>query len=130
MNAKMKRKIGKILCITFLIGMVLFYTNAVLASTIVGQVAGDVSAVNDVSEGKSFIKKVIDPVLSAVRIVAVGIGIIMITVLGIQYMVAAPDEKANIKTKLIVFTVGAIVVFAAATIVQKIQAVAGDMFSN
>ena len=49
------------------------------------------------AEAETLIKKIIDPILSVVRIVAIGIGIIMITYLGMKYMSAAPSEKASIK---------------------------------
>lgn len=78
--------------------------------------------------GVDLIKKVITPVLNVVRIIATGISIIMITYLGIKYMAAAPSEKANIKSQLITFTIGAVVVIGAATLLEIAKEVATEVF--
>lgn len=75
----------------------------------------------DTSKGELILEKVIGPILSVVRIVAVGISIIMITFLGIKYMAAAPTEKASIKNQLITFAIGAIVVVGATSILTLIK---------
>lgn len=73
------------------------------------------------TKGVSILEKVIGPILSVVRIIAVGVSIIMITYLGIKYMAAAPTEKASIKNQLVTFTIGAIVVFGATSILIMIK---------
>lgn len=70
------------------------------------------------SDGETLITKIIGPVLSVIRIVAIGIGVIMITFLGIKYMSAAPSEKASIKNQLVTFTIGFAIVVAATTILD------------
>ena len=71
--------------------------------------------------GEGFVTQIVGPILSVVRIVAIGIAIIMITFLGIKYMSAAPSEKANIKNQLVVFTVGAVVVIGTTSILEMIK---------
>ncbi len=78
-------------------------------------------------EGETLIKKIVGPILSVVRIVAIGLGTIMITYLGIKYMSAAPSEKASIKTQLVTFTVGFAVVIGATTILQLINNVVSEI---
>ena len=73
------------------------------------------------SKGETILQKVIGPILSVVRIVAVGVSIIMITFLGIKYMAAAPSEKASIKNQLVTFTIGAVVVVGATSILTMIK---------
>ena len=75
----------------------------------------------DVSQGEGLVRDVVDIVLSVVRIVAIGIAVIMITLLGIKYIAAAPSEKANIKNQLITFTVGAVVVIGTTSILTMIK---------
>lgn len=75
----------------------------------------------DTTSGENLIQKVIGAVLSAVRIIATGIALIMITYLGIKYMSAAPNEKANIKNQLITFTIGAIVVFGTTKLLDIVK---------
>ena len=76
---------------------------------------------SDTTSGENIIQKVIGAVLSAVRIIATGIALIMITYLGIKYMSAAPSERANIKNQLITFTIGAIVVFGTTSLLDIIK---------
>ena len=75
-------------------------------------------------DGEEIIQKVIGTILSAVRIIATGIAIIVITYLGIKYMSAAPTEKANIKNQLITFVIGAIVVFGTTSLLDLIKKLA------
>ena len=127
----MNKKIVKILSIVVLFVCAIFLiNNTVLATSGSGLVnkfdgtKGDVST----AEAESLITKVVGPVLSAVRIVATGIAVIMITFLGIKYMAAAPSEKANIKNQLITFTIGAIVVVATTTLLTIVKDFATGVF--
>lgn len=122
----MNRKLVKVLSIIFIIIQIVLITNMVFAedsksgSELAKSFNGQPSGV-DTSSGETIITKAIGPVLSIVRIVAVGISVIMITYLGIQYMSAAPQEKADIKNKLITFTIGAIIVVGAVTLLGIIK---------
>lgn len=71
--------------------------------------------------GEDIITEVIGTVLSAVRIVAIGLSVVVLTYLGIRYMAAAPTEKADIKKQLIAFTLGAIIVVLSSTIVKVLM---------
>lgn len=72
-------------------------------------------------EGKEFATDIIKQVLTAIRVFAAGLAIIMITVMGIKYMMAAPTEKAEVKTKLINFIIGIALVVAATTIIDLVR---------
>ena len=72
-------------------------------------------------EGKNFAQDIIKRVLTAIRVFAAGLAIIMITVMGIKYMMAAPTEKAEVKTKLINFIIGVVLVVAATTIIDIVR---------
>lgn len=125
----MNRKLVKVLSIIFIIIQIVLITNMVFAGEPPAPKSGSELAKSfdgqpsglDTSSGVNIITKSIGPVLSIVRIVAVGISVIMITFLGIQYMSAAPQEKADIKNKLITFTIGAIIVVGAVTLLGIIK---------
>ena len=59
--------------------------------------------------------------LYIIKIVAVGVGMIMLTVLAIKYMVSSANERASIKQNAIVYVIGAVVLFGAAGILQIIE---------
>lgn len=64
-------------------------------------------------------------VVSIARVVCVGVAIIMITVLAMKYMTAAPSDRADIKKHAIPYVVGAVIMFAASGILGIIQDFAG-----
>lgn len=75
-----------------------------------------VSKGTDVSQIINPTRKVAGIIVSAVRITGTGIALIMITVIGIKYMVAAPGDRADIKKSSIQYVVGAIIVFGSSQI--------------
>ena len=70
-------------------------------------------------------KRIAGAVITITRIVAAGIAIIMISVLAMKYMTAAPSEKADIKKHAIPFVVGAIIMFTVSGILGIIQKFSG-----
>ena len=122
----MKKKALKfVLSLLLVLGLVFYTTNIVYAAS--GKeltqifdgtmIQGGV----DVSSGERIAQDIIGMILSAVRIVAVSLSLIIITWLGIKYMSAAPSEKANIKGQLITFAIGAIVVVASTSILELVR---------
>ena len=113
----MKKNLVKILSVLIVFCFVIFLNSSVFAiekKDITNNFSG--SAVTSGTTEYNVITNVIGNTLSAIRIVAIGIGIIMLTYLGIQYMSSAPNEKAEIKNKLIAFTVGVVLVVSASSI--------------
>ena len=122
----MKKKALKfVLSLLLVLGLVFYTTNIVYAAS--GKeltqifdgtmIQGGV----DVSSGERIAPEIIGLILSAVRIVAVSLSLIILTWLGIKYMSAAPSEKANIKGQLITFAIGAIVVVASTSILELVR---------
>ena len=60
-------------------------------------------------------------VISITRVIALGVAIIMIIVLAMKYMMAAPGDRAEIKKHAVVYIVGAVVMFACSGILGIIQ---------
>ena len=62
--------------------------------------------------------------LSVAQIIGVAVAVIMLIVLAIKYISAAPNDKAEIKKHAVVYIVGAIVLFAASGILGLIKSMA------
>ena len=71
------------------------------------------------------IQKILGAALTVAQVIGVGVAVIMLIVLAIKYISAAPSDKAEIKTHAVVYVVGAIVLFAASGILQVIKNAAG-----
>jgi len=66
-------------------------------------------------------KDITGMVLAVVQAVGISAAVIMLIVLGIKYMSAAPNDRAEIKKHMVVYVVGAILLFAASTAVGIIR---------
>ena len=83
--------------------------------------AGDTSAkFNDI----------LNIVLGIVQVIGIAIAVIMLIVLAIKYISAAPSDKADIKKSVWVYVVGAIVLFGAAGILQIIKGVTSETVNS
>lgn len=67
------------------------------------------------------VRKVIGSILNVTRIIGTGMALIMLVVVAIKYMMAAPGERADIKKHAIPFVIGAVVLFGASGILTIIQ---------
>lgn len=85
------------------------------------------SNANDSSGASSSIGRIAGAILNMVRIVAVAVAVIMLIVLAIKYISAAPNDKAEIKKHAVVYIVGAVILFSASGILGIIQKFAGNI---
>ena len=74
----------------------------------------------DTSGAASSVNRIIGSVLTIVQVVGCGVAVIMLIVLAIKYISAAPGDKAEIKKHAVVYVVGAVMLFASTNIVKII----------
>lgn len=65
-------------------------------------------------------KYTMSTVIEVIQIVGTAISIMALTYIGMRYMMAAPDEKAEFKKSAYIYIVGAIMVFASSNILAII----------
>ncbi len=82
---------------------------------------------SDSSGAASSIQKIIGSIITIVQVIGTGVAIIMLIVLAIKYISAAPSDKAEIKKHAVVYVVGAIVLFAASGILGIVKNFAGNI---
>ena len=82
---------------------------------------------SDKSGASSSAQNIIGALISIVQVIGVGVAIIMLIVLAIKYISAAPGDKAEIKKHAVVYVVGAIVLFAATGILQIIKSFSSNI---
>ena len=75
----------------------------------------------DDSGAASSMQAIVASILAVVQVVGIGVAVIMLIVLAIKYISAAPGDKADIKKHAVVYVVGAVVLFAASGILQIIK---------
>ncbi len=70
-------------------------------------------------------QRIVQSIMTTVQVIGMGVAVIMLIVLAIKYISAAPGDKADIKKHAVVYVVGAVVLFAAAGILQIVKNFAG-----
>ena len=65
-----------------------------------------------------------------VQIVAMTVAIIMLIIIGIKYVSAAPEGKAELKKKAIIYIVGAMLLFGATAIVELLKNISQETLVN
>jgi type IV secretory pathway VirB2 component (pilin) len=113
------RKVISVLCLfTMLFFVLVNYSYADGPRDMSGLIA-DMSTANDMSE-QGRIGKVINNVIGLLQMAGSGIALIVITILGIKYILASPSEKADVKKAIMPVIIGCILLFGAVNLVSAI----------
>lgn len=80
----------------------------------------------DTSGASDAASNVIGAIINIAQVIGMGVAIIMLIVLAIQYIAASPEGKAEIKKNSTIYIVGAIILFAASGILGIIRKFAVD----
>ncbi len=67
------------------------------------------------------VKNTIEEVLFVFQVVGMGVATIMLVALAIKFIVSSPSERAEIKRHLVIYVLGAILIFAASGIAEIIK---------
>ena len=124
----MKKTISILLIILLL--MSVLCTNKVFAGEGggIGGIITSMSAVSSApSAGDSKIGKVINIVIGILQVVGTGISLIVISILGIKYILASPSDKADVKKNIMPILIGCILLFAAVNIAGIIEQFTGGI---
>lgn len=74
--------------------------------------------------------KVINTAIAIIQVAGTGISIIMVTMLGIKYITAAPSDKADVKKQIAPMAIGAVILFASVNLVGIISKIADTTLSQ
>jgi len=89
-----------------------------------------VSIISTGPDGKTGVGKLNElgnAILGIIQYVGLGVAVIAALVLGMRYMYSSPDEKAEIKKKLIPFIIGGFMVFGAIQLVKIVEIFVGEI---
>lgn len=73
------------------------------------------------SEANTGLSATVSNILGVVSFICYAAAVILLVMLGIRYMTAAPDGKAEFKKMAVLYVVGAVLVFGAGVVLQLIQ---------
>ena len=115
-NMTMKR-IAKILTVLIIIATIATMLSAVFAegaADVLGQLKGNTGAATAVT-------KTANNIIGIVQVICYDVAVIMLVYLGVKFIIASPEAKADIKKSAIMYVIGAIIVFAAGTLLGVIS---------
>ena len=115
-NMTMKR-IAKILTVLIIIATIATMLSAVFAegaADVLGQLKGNTGAATAVT-------KTANNIIGIVQVICYAAAVIMLVLLGVKFITASPEGKAEIKKSAIIYVIGAIIVFAAGTLLGVIS---------
>lgn len=125
----LKKYIKKTILVFLAIIMILSINNYIYAAggSIMSGLINDLDngAPGDETAGK--VNNIVTTVITIARVVGVAVAIVMLLVVAMKYMTAAPGEKADIKKSAVVYVVGAIVLFAVTGILGIINSFASNI---
>lgn len=75
-------------------------------------------------------QSILNAILGIVQVIGIAIAVIMLIVLAIKYISAAPSDKADIKKSATAYIIGAVVLFAASGVIQIIKNFADDTIGD
>lgn len=116
----MLKKSMKIVSVLMAIMLVVALTSTVFAASYSGWDSYTPSAQDSTGASES-IANMSNTILSIVQVVGMAVAVIMLIVLAIKYISAAPSDKAEIKKHAVVYVVGAVVLFGASGILAIVR---------
>ena len=118
----MNRKVIKVISILLMILMVVtMLSTSVFADSWDSFDTTMFDGKGDQSGAKDSATNIIGAIINIVQVIGMGVAIIMLIVMAIKYISAAPSEKAEIKKGVTIYVVGAIVLFAVTGILGLIN---------
>lgn len=115
---KMLKKTLALVLVLFVIFGMFYISNASYDSEMQNLIKKDWK---DSTDTTNRINPIVATIATAIRVVGVAVAIVMLLVIAMKYMTAAPGEKADIKKSAIVYVVGAVVLFGVTQILSVIS---------
>ena len=82
------------------------------------------------SSGASSLYKAGNIILGIFQALGAGVAMVALLVLAIRYMYSSPDEKAEVKKKLIPYIMGGVMVFGATSLVKIVETFTNDILKS
>lgn len=115
----MNKKVMKVITIVLMVAALAFAViSPVMAKTVN---PSEFDNFSDTTGAGSSAKRIVGTLIDVFQIVGVGVAIIMLVMLAIKYLSAAPNEKAEIKKSVSIYVLGAVLLFAASGVLEIVQ---------
>ena len=120
----MKKQVKILSVLLIVISLLATLTNVVLANNLSDQITG---LAGGTASGTEKIWDLGKTIVAVMQTVGVVVAVVVLLILGVKYMVGSAEEKAEYKKTMIPYVVGAILIFAATTIVNVVYNLANGI---
>lgn len=79
------------------------------------------------TDASNSVTSIANIVFGIIQVIALAVAVIMLTILGIKYVSASPEGKADIKKSATIYIVGAVLLFGTTGILQLIKSFANSL---
>ena len=121
---KLNKFLKIVLALILVVLTLMLASQTVFAGTEIDPLRGNLTSVysaKDSSGASNAAGNIIGMIINIAQVIVVGVAIIMLVVLAIQYIAASPEGKAEIKKNSTIYIVGAVILFAASGILGIIR---------
>jgi trbC/VIRB2 family len=102
--------------------LIIIATIATMMSTVFAEGASDVlGKLTGNTDAASAVTTTANNIVGIVQVICYATAVIMLIYLGVKFITASPEAKADIKKSAIMYVIGAIIVFAAGTLLGVIS---------
>jgi len=84
----------------------------------------------DVTDDSGVFGPILNSVIGIIQVAGTGISMVMVTILGIKYIMASPSDKADVKRQIVPLVIGAIILFASVNLVALVADIANETLSG
>lgn len=106
-----------IICLVLIMFMISFFNVISFAASPTEYMKQDMLQDTE-GDGQSQLKPIINAFVGLIQIAGTGISLIMVTMLGVRYLLASPSDKADVKRQIEPILTGAVLLFASVQIIQ------------
>jgi hypothetical protein len=124
------KKIVGILSVILIFSIVIGVNNVYADAGVDSIISAMDGTQNAVSASGTRTGNVINNVIGIMQVVGTGISLIVITILGIKYIIASPGEKADVKKAIMPIGIGCILLFGAVNLMAALEDFAPSVLNN
>lgn len=115
------RKISKIISVVLIITTILSAFCMVFADEV------PIPSGSKPASGADEVSNITNMVIYVIQIIAFAAAVIMLIFVGIKFLTASPEGKAEVKKIAVIYVIGAILLFAATGILQIVRSLANNI---
>lgn len=97
-------------------------------TTVINSMSG--AKASNMASADNSIGNIINTVIGLLQVAGTGISVIVVSVLGIKYLLASPSEKADTKKAILPIVIGCVLLFGAVNLMAAVSDMAEQVFKE